>query len=88
MENEYHYIETLKDMYLLLERCRRLVKDMHDKTPSKYGYILECSGCIEYMCECTESKLFNLAGGLSGLELIKDFNLCEWSHEWDKKQEG
>lgn len=88
MENEYHYIETLKDMYLLLERCRLLAEDMHDKTPTKHGYILECCGCIEFMCECTQSKLFNLAGGLSGSDIIKDFSLCDWSHEWKKKQEG
>lgn len=88
MENDYHYIETLKDMYLLLERCRRLAEDMHDKTPTKYGYILECCGCIDFMCECTQSKLFNLSGGLGGHNLIKDFSLCDWSNKWDKKQEG
>lgn len=88
MENEYHYIETLKDMYLLLERCRLLAEDMHDNTPTKYGYILECCGCIDYLCECTQSKLFNLSGGLVGHELIKDFSLCDWSHEWKKQQEG
>lgn len=88
MENEYHYIETLKDMYLLLERCRLLAEDMHDKIPTKYGYILECCGCIDYLCECTQSKLFNLSGGLGGHELIKDFSLCDWSNDWKKKQEG
>lgn len=87
MKNEYHYIETLKDMYLLLERCRRLAEDMHEKTPTKYGYILECCGCLDFMCECTIQKLFNLSGGLVGSELITDFNMCEWVHDWDKKQE-
>lgn len=88
MENEYHYIETLKDMYLLLERCRRLSEDMHDKTPTKCSYALECCGCIEFMCECTQTKLFNLSGGLGAHDLIKDFSLCDWSHEWKLKQEG
>lgn len=88
MENEYHYIETLKDMYLLLERCRRLAEDMHEKTPTRYGYILECCGCLDYMCECTIQKLFNLSGGLASSELVTDFNMCDWAHGWNKKQEG
>lgn len=92
MENEvyqnFHYIDTLKDMYLLLERCRRLAEDMYDKTPTKYSYVLECCGCIEFMCECTLTKLFNLSGGLGAHDLIKDFSLCDWSQEWKKQQEG
>lgn len=88
MENEYHYTETLKDMYLLLERCRRLAEDMHDKTPTKYSYILECCGCLSFMCECTISKLINLSGGLGAHDIIKDFSLYDWAHDWYKKQEG
>lgn len=87
MENEYHYIDTLKDMYLLLERCRMLAEGMHDKTPIKYRYILECCGCIDYLCECTQTKLFNLSGSLSAYEMIEDFSLVQWSYEW-KKQQG
>ena len=75
-------------MYLLLERCRRLAEDMHDNTPTKRGYVLECCSCIEYMCECTQSKLCNLSGGLSGYDMITDFSLFEWAHEWKKNQEG
>lgn len=83
---DYHYIETIKDMYLLLERCRRLAEDMHDNTPIKHAYVLECCGCIDFMCECLQSKIFNLAGGLNSASLIDDFSLFDWSQNWKKKQ--
>lgn len=88
MENSYYYTETLKDIYMLLERCRIFAKDMHDKLPTKYGYIMECCGCIDFMCECTQRKLCNLTGGLKAYDLIQDFSLVDWSHEWKQKQEG